>query len=76
MTIHHLPLPAPVHDVETLFSTRWELRRAYAAIRRMPQRDPTVRDVLNQIDDICAAITTEIDTIEPEFQFRLQELAR
>lgn len=70
------PLPSPIHDPEALFSTRWYLRCAYESIRKLRQADPTVRDILNRMDEMCGELTVEIDTIEPHFQFRPAELVR
>jgi len=63
-------LPPVVHDPESLFTARWAIRDAYTRIQRLRQVDPTIRDLLNTLDDICIDLTNEIASIEPEIQFR------
>lgn len=58
------------HDPEALWASRFEIRRAYAAIRQLRQADPTVRDILNRLDELCAELTTEIESIQPSMQLR------
>ena len=59
-----------IHDPEALWSSRFEIRRAYAAIQRLRQADPTVRDLLNRLDELCTELTVEIESIQPEMRLR------
>ena len=59
-----------------LWEARVILRTAYHALGRLPQRNATVRELSRELDDLIAGATAELDAIEPEFRFRLQELVR
>lgn len=63
-------LPPIVHDPEALWAARYEVRRAYAAIQRLRQADPTIRDLLTRLNEICVDLSTEIQSIQPEMNLR------
>lgn len=37
-----------------LWAARYAIRDAYTRIRRLRQADPTIRNTLNRLDDLCA----------------------
>lgn len=59
-------LPAPVHDPEALWTARVAVREAYAKVQRLRQSDPTIRVLVNQLDEIACDLSTEIESAEPE----------
>ena len=63
-------LPPVVHDPAALWAARYEVRRAYEAIKRLRQADPTIRCVLDDLDELCCELTSEIESIEPEMNLR------
>lgn len=60
-----------MNDPEALWAARYAVREAYAAIRRLRQTDPTIRDTLTRLDEICVELTTELEAIEPEMSLRV-----
>lgn len=59
-----------IHDPEALWSSRFEIRRAYAAIQRLRQADPTVRVMLDRLDQMAVELTSEIDSIQGVMELR------
>lgn len=59
-----------IHDPEALWSSRFEIRRAYAAIQRLRQADPTVCVMLDRLDELCTELTSEIDSIQGVMELR------
>jgi len=55
----------PPHDPESLWKARVYVRVAQEQVKRLPQADPTVREVANQLDDICIDITDAIELENP-----------
>ena len=51
-------------DPQSLWATRYELRRAFVAIRSLPQTEPTIRCVLDELDRLAVEITVELDAAE------------
>ena len=64
-------LPTPIHDPEALFAARYAIREAHTAIRRLRQADPTIRDTLNRLDEMCVELTIEMESIGPMLPLRL-----
>ncbi len=59
-----------IHDPEAIWVSRFEIRRAYEAIRRLRQADPTIRETLTRLNELCIDLTTEIDSIQGEMELR------
>ena len=57
--------PIPIHDVTTLWQARLILRDAYTAMRRLRQADPTIRCLLDQLDEMAIDLTNEMEAIGP-----------
>ena len=74
MSVHKLPLPAPVSDPDAIWELRNILRNAFIQAGKLPQRDATVRLTREKLDDMISDLSTELDSIEPEFQLRLRQL--
>lgn len=63
-------LPPIIHDPEALWAARYEVRRAYEAIKRLRRVDPTIANVLDDLDELCCELTSELESIEPEMNLR------
>ena len=60
------PAIRPVTDIPSMFALRLILRRAYVEGRTLPQSDPSVRDTLTKLDELCCDLTNDIEGAWPE----------
>ena len=54
------------HDNASLILARAILRNAYRQLGALPQVDPTIRCLRQELAERCHEITTEIESEEPE----------
>jgi hypothetical protein len=60
-----------VHDPEALYAARFSIREAYVAIRKLRQADPSIRETLTRLDELCCELTLELESIAPELPMRV-----
>lgn len=53
------------HDPESLIAARYVIREAWLAIGRLRQADATIRITLDRLDEMCADLTLEIESLQP-----------
>ncbi len=54
------------HDPEALIAARYVIREAWLAIGRLRQSDATIRITLDRLDEMCADLTLEIESLQPQ----------
>jgi hypothetical protein len=60
-----------VRDTPSLWLARTAIREAYTKVRRLPQRDPGIRETATRLDEMAVELSREISDAEPELEMRV-----
>lgn len=61
-----------IHDPAALYAARFEIRKCREAIKRLRQTDPTIRTLIDGLDEMAVDLTTELETIEPNLPLEIK----